>query len=182
MTICDIFDAAYQGDFDMLKQYYKGDINCVDKYNGLNLLQAVMSKDGKYQERLEIVTFLLDEGIDVNFVDNKDKENALHYLFSTADDDGGLTYAEYALSVTKLLLDAGIDVNHKDRHGSNSVTNVIALNFNNEDAKLKILEMLLDAGAEYREKDNYGFSCLDYAKRFKKEEIVKMLEERMLES
>lgn len=178
MTICNVFDAVSCGDIKMLKHYYTGDVNCVNQYTGLNLLQTVLCGEGRYKERLGIVTFLLAEGIDVNFADNKDKENALHYLYSTADDDGGLTYAEYALSVTKMLLDAGIDVNHKDKHGSNSLSNVIALDFNNEDSKLKVLKMLLDAGADYREKDNYGFSCLDYAKRFKNEKIVKMLEER----
>ncbi len=178
MEISNIFDAAYQGDFNKLKQYYNGDINCVDKYNGANLLQAVMCKGGKYQERLEIISFLLNEGIDVNYSGSKNKQNALHYLYSPANDDGGLTYAEYALSVTKLLLNAGIDVNHKDKHGSNSVSNVIALNFNNEDIKLEVLKMLLDAGADYHEKDNYGYSCLDYAKRFEDENIIKILEER----
>ena len=74
MTITNIFDAALCGDMDKLKQYYEGNINYIDKCTKLNLLQTVMCGNDKYLERLDIVSFLIQEGIEVNYQGGKNKK------------------------------------------------------------------------------------------------------------
>lgn len=172
MTITDIFDAALCGDLEKVKQYYEGDINCVDKYTKLNLLQTVMCGNEKYAERLAIISFLLQEGIEVNSQEGKHKQNALHLLYSS------LTLKDeiFILSATKMLVEAGIDVNQKDKFGGIPLSYLIAGKLENRKIE-PILLFLLECGTKAKEKDKYGNSCVDYAKQFPwRKEIVALLE------
>lgn len=178
MAIVDVFDAVLQGDINMFKKYYDGNPNCLDKYNGLNLLQSVICKGGNYKERLDIISFLLNEGIDVNYLDSNNKQNALHYLFYNTQFGDGVLDGKYVLAVTKMLLDKGLNVNARDKYGAISLYYLLVGRLENNDVK-SILQLLLDKEVDYLGKDNYGNSCLDYAKeRSKRDEIVKLLEER----
>lgn len=172
MTITNIFDAALCGDLEKVKQYYEGNINCVNKYTNFNLLQTVMCGDENYTERLEIISFLIQEGIDVNFQGAKDKENALHLLYSSIT----LIDEKFVLSATKMLVAAGIDINQKDKLGATPLSYLISGKL--ENSKLKpVLLFLIESGAECNEKDNYGNSCVDYAKQFSwRKDIVEILE------
>ena len=177
MEIKNIYNAAIYGYFDEFKQYFDGDINYIDKFNGKSLLQLVMLDGDRYKDRLEIISFLINEGIDVNFVDRKNKQNALHDLYSATFFKNDVTDGEYVLTVTKMLMDAGIDINCKNKAGSIPLAALIAGKLKVEDMK-PIIQVLLDAGADYLHKNKYGESCLDYANKFGREEVVKMLEER----
>jgi len=178
MTICDIFDAALYADMEKLKQYYTGDINCVNEFTKLNLLQTVLCESEKYEERLEIISFLIKEGINVNYIDGKDKYNALHCLYYKTQFGDGVLDGKYVLDVTKMLLGKDLDINARDTYGAISLYYLLVGRLENDDVK-PVLKLLLDRGVDYLGKDNYGNSCLDYAKkRSKREEIVKMLEER----
>lgn len=42
MTITNIFDAAIEGSFERLREFYTRDIDAVDQYTGLHLLQTVV--------------------------------------------------------------------------------------------------------------------------------------------
>ena len=66
MTITNIFDTALCGDLEKIKHYYDGNINCVNKSTKINLLQTVVCGNEKYRERLDIIAFLIQEGIEVN--------------------------------------------------------------------------------------------------------------------
>lgn len=160
MTIINVFDAAREGDINEFKRLYKGDINIIDKYTKLNLLQMVLSEKGNYIQRLKIVHFLLKNGIDVNYVDRKDRMNALHLLYSSYVDD-----IDYIYKVTKKLIQYGINVNEKNKYGANPLEYLIAGKLDTEELK-PLFKYLIKSGADYNAKDNYGNSCLDYAKQF----------------
>ena len=77
-----------------------------------------------------------------------------------------------------MLLDKGLNVNARDKYGAISLYYLLVGRLENNDVK-SILQLLLDKEVDYLGKDNYGNSCLDYAKeRSKRDEIVKLLEER----
>ena len=172
MTIGSVFDAALVGDFKLFKQYYNGDINCIDKYTNLNLLQTVLCEEDRYNERIEIITFLIEEGIDVNKVGGKSKGNALHILYSSSDQIS----EEYLIDVTEKLVRAGIDINQKDKFGASPLSYLIAGKIDNRCVK-KIISYLIDVGLDCCAKDNYGNSCIDYAKKFSwRTDIIELME------
>lgn len=75
-----IFEAAQVGDFKLLKDLYSGSINQVNKEQ-LNLLSVVLTNSDKIEDRIKIINFLLDRGIDINYQD-RDGRTALHNFFS----------------------------------------------------------------------------------------------------
>lgn len=172
MTITNSFDAALCGDFEKFISYYEGNVNCVNENTKLNLLHTVMCGSEKYDERIRTISFLIKEGIEVNSLDGKDKQNALHLLYASYD-----FYDEnFVLNATRLLIDAGIDVNQKDKYGAIPLAYLIARKLNNDQIR-PILRLLIENGAECNSKDNYGNSCIDYAKQFPwREDIVELLE------
>lgn len=176
MTICNIFVAAQCADMNEMRKFYSGDINCIDKFNKLNLLQNLLLNSGKYEERLEILDFLLKEGIDVNYIDEKDKYNALHCLYYKTQFGDGVLDGKYVFTVTKMLLDKGLNVNAKDKYGAVSLYYLLVGRLGNDDVK-PILSLLLDRGVDYLGEDNYGNSCMYYAKEYPiRTEIVEILE------
>ncbi|MBR6403821.1 MAG: hypothetical protein IKS48_10605 [Eubacterium sp.] len=172
MTIVNIFDAVLAGDYKAFKNFYDGNINCINKYTDLNLLQTVMCKEDKYDERIKIISYLIKEGIDVNKVGGKAKGNALHILYSSSNQ----VDENYLMSVTKELVSAGIDINQKDKYGAIPFSNLIAGKIDNKLVE-KIFCYLYKTGLDCSIKDNYGNSCLDYAKKFSwRMDVVELME------
>ncbi len=81
MASMDIFDAARDGEFEMFKRLFTGDVNCINKYSSYNYLQLAVTEDSNRDGRLNIIRFLIDKGVDINYQDRKLKRNALHVLF-----------------------------------------------------------------------------------------------------
>ena len=180
MNICNIFDAAEYGDINSLKKYYDGDINIVNKYTKLNLLQTVICGNADIDKGIDIITFLLEAGIDINYVDSKDKQNALFNLYSSTYFAGSKSLeGEYILEVTKKLVEAGIDINHRDKRGAISLSYLVAGKL--DSSRLQpVLELLFEKGVDFLSKDNFGNSCLDYAKMFSwRKDIVRLMEDRI---
>ena len=61
-----VFEATQIGDFKLLKDLYSGSINQVNKEQ-LNLLSVVLTNSDKIDDRIKIVNFLIDRGIDINY-------------------------------------------------------------------------------------------------------------------
>lgn len=160
MTIINVFDAALEGNLRKFKQLYKGNINIINEDTKLNLLQTVVCRGGNYSERLKIIDFLLEKGIDVNYVKTTNGMNALHLLYSSYIDD-----VDYIYTVTKKLIQKGINVNEKNKYGAIPLSYLIAGKLDTEELN-PIFRYLVEMGSDYNSKDNYGNSCLDYAKQF----------------
>ncbi|MGL5042450.1 MAG: ankyrin repeat domain-containing protein, partial [Culicoidibacterales bacterium] len=81
MIMLDSFDAASEGDYKKFILFYKKNVNEVDKYSKLSLLQTAVCRDKNPKDRLKIIKFLLRKKVDINYVSTDEKRNALHYLF-----------------------------------------------------------------------------------------------------
>lgn len=173
MTIIDVFDAALEGNIKEFKRLYKGDINIIDEYTKLNLLQTVVCRGKNYKERLKIIDFLLKKGIDINYIETKNGMNALHLLYSSYIDD-----VDYIYKVTKKLIKKGINLNEKNKYGAIPLSYLISGKLDTEKIK-PIFSYLVEMGSDYNSKDNYGNSCLDYARRFSwRTGFVQMIEDK----
>jgi|GEM_PF-4976642 len=75
----------------------------------------------------------------------------------------------------KKFIEMGVDVNHTERE-----SNFTALMGAVTAGRTEIVKILLENGAYIHEKDSFGFSPLDFARKMKKEEILKILEEEDL--
>lgn len=79
---------------------------------GLKLLGVSGTNDKNQNEKLKIFSFLISEGICINYIDKKDKRNALHiFCFSIPR-----LSSEYILEVIKLLIKGGLYVNERDKY------------------------------------------------------------------
>lgn len=175
MKINDLEDVLLEGDFNQFLLFFKEDeVNEIKNSSMLNSLQLVLIKKGNYEDRLKIVKYLIKSGIDVNYIDNKEKKNALHYLFS----NNTQATIPFYLEVVKELTNSNININQKDKYGAIPLTYAIA-NVKLSSIEMKPIYMLLmKKGSNYRTKDKYENSCLDYALRFSwRTEFLEFVEE-----
>lgn len=174
MKIVNIFDAVKEGNFKEFQRFYTGNINVINEFTQLNLLQTALLSVSNETERLKIVSFLLEKGIDVNYQDSKYCRNALHTIFFNFFRGD----VQYLLNVVKMLADADIDINAVDKYHAIPLKYAITI------CKLKTEEMkdvyssMLKAGADYNLKDVFGKSCIDYAKELTwRTEFIKIVKE-----
>lgn len=174
MRIINVFDAAIEGNYQEFMRLYTGNVNVVNKYTRLNLLQTVLVETYNEIERLKIIAFLLNNNIDINYKDRKYNRNALHAIFfNFLEGDAG-----YLLDAVIMLLEAGIEVNAIDKYQAIPLQYAITV------CKLKTEEMkdiyvyMLRAGSDYNMKNIFGKSCIDYAKELTwRTEFIKIAEE-----
>ena len=81
MILVDIFDAAREGDWDAFQKFFNGNINQINQHSNYNLLQLVVTSTENPEDRLAILRFLLENGIDLDYRDKKFQRNALHIAF-----------------------------------------------------------------------------------------------------
>lgn len=162
MTISDVFDAVKDGTYEEFLEFYNDDINQIDKYTNLNLLEMAVTNGKRTEEKLKIIDFLIKQRIDINFVEKKYRRNALHQFFfcvMRADKN-------YFMEITKKLVEAGIDINAKDKYDAIPLKYAITVNkLTTEDMEV-LYQYLIKQGSEYDCKDTFGKSCLDYANEY----------------
>lgn len=173
MKITNVFDAVRDGTYRDFIRFYDGNVDVIDKYSGLNLLQLTVACDSNLKDKIKIVEFLLKEGVDINFIEKDDLRNALHILYFNMTN----TEPEYLNSITKILVEKGIDINARDRHGSIPLNYAITVVKNPTEDIMKTYQCLIENGSDYNSKNNYGKSCKDYAKEFFwRNELLSMME------
>ncbi|MDO1605025.1 ankyrin repeat domain-containing protein [Lactobacillus sp. YT155] len=168
MANVDIYDAAMKGDLKDLKKFYKKtflkkDINSFQS-SGVNLLCYSMYdiSDENKIEKIRLIEYLIEEGIDVNFQTRKSRRNALHFFYFNEFQPP----VDFENWITELLIKKGIDVNCEDEYEAIPMKYAITNNnLSMEDNEL-MYKMLLDAGSDYTHKDKFGKSCIDYAKEY----------------
>ncbi|MCB2357281.1 ankyrin repeat domain-containing protein [Clostridium estertheticum] len=162
MKIINVFDAVRDGTYEEFIKFYTGNINAISESLGLNLLSLAVVNDKNPHEKLKIIKFLISEGIDINFIDKKDKRNALHIFYFNVLRPS----SEYMLEVTKLLVGNGIDVNRVDKYNAIPLKYAITIiKVATQDIKA-IYHYLLEQGSDYNHKDIFKKSCADYANEY----------------
>ena len=81
MKITDAYDAALEGNYDEFLKRFDGDVTQVEPSTHFNLLMAAAAQESSAEDRLKIMKYLLDHGIDVNFTDKK--QSAMHCICYT---------------------------------------------------------------------------------------------------
>jgi ankyrin repeat protein len=151
--------AAEEGNMEMVKYLIKhrADIN---PQNALNT--PIMS--AAHSENLDIVKYLIDRGADVN-AKGPDMLRGHSPALITAVRKGNL-------ALVKLLLSNGADVNI-DRVGGDDIERplILGAELGNPD----IVKTLLEAGADQNATDVVGMTALDWARKKKHVDIIKLL-------
>ncbi len=158
----DIFDPVREGNYDEFIKQYDGNVNSVDKYSKLNLLQMAVVNGEHPQEKIKIIEFLLKQGIDINYVDSKNKRNALHlFFFCVLRSD-----KEYFLRITKMLVEAGININALDKYNAIPLKYALTVNKLTTDEMKEVYAFLISKGSMYDQKDIFNKSCVDYSEEY----------------
>lgn len=162
MVITDMFDAAREGNFEAFVKYFTGDVNSINQFSDFNCLQLAVTRNFNVADRLNIMRFLIEKGIDLNYKDKKVKRNALHVLYFHFL-KGDLNFLQEA---TKLLIQAGVDVNAFDKFNAIPLKYAITISKLSTDKMIGIYDMLIRAGSDYSATDTFGKSCIDYAREY----------------
>lgn len=174
MKFTTIFDAVRDGNLDDVKKLYRGDINEVNNELDLNLLCMAMTNMKNESEKINIIKFLIDEGIDINYITSKYRRNALHMLYFC----NLRPNIDYMVEISKLLIDNGIDINGLDKYKAIPLKYSITINKLSTDENKPLYWMLLEAGSDFELKDSFEKSCLDYAQEYSwRNDFVKIVEE-----
>lgn len=162
MKIVNVFDAVKDGSYDEFIALYNGEINQINDYTKLNLLLTAVVNDHNMDEKKKIIKFLIANGIDINFKDEKSKRNALHTLYFNVMRGN----ASYIYDITTILIENGIDINAIDKYESIPLKYAITVNkLKTEDMK-DVYMYLLKNGSDYGHKDCFQKSCIDYAEEY----------------
>lgn len=144
-----------EGKFEICRQFLSAgmDINVRDK-DGTPMINIAVRTDNE-----EIVSWLIDNGADIN----------------TASEDRGYTPLMDAIwrgnyDVAKCLIKQGADVNTISKEGQTNLILAVGA------SKADLVELLANNKADPDIKDQMGMSAYGYAKLFKKDDIVKILE------
>lgn len=162
MKITNIFDAVRDGTFEDFTHFYTGNADEIDENLDLNLLGLALVNDKNEKEKIEIIKFLLAEGVDISFVDTQYKRNALHTFYFNVLRPS----PEYMLLVTKLLIENGVDINALDKYKAVPLKYAITITKLPTEEIKQVYLYLLKHNAAYKNKDIFGKSCIDYIEEY----------------
>jgi ankyrin repeat protein len=125
--------------------------------NLLDLITTKLDKRGRSEflnavidDNIGLIKRLLEEGVDVNEVDNNGW-SALHFASRKSSPE-----------IVKLLLNKNAIVDIKDSNGNTPLFNAV---FECRNGNGQIIKLLRAAGADPNNKNNYGISPLELAKQ-----------------
>jgi uncharacterized protein len=162
MKIINVFDAIKEGTYDDFISLYDGNVNQVNQFTKLNLLETAVVNDKNADDKKLIINYLISQGIDVNFKDDKFQRNALHILFFNVMRGDN----KFLMDITRMLIDVGIEVNAFDKFGAIPLKYAITVNKLTMDDMRDIFVYLIQAGSDYRHKDDFKKSCINYAEEY----------------
>ncbi len=152
---CFSFHIA-KNNVEQCELFYEAGMDVNERDSAGTPMLCVASRSG----RKEMIQWLVDKGADINAISQDRGYSALMDAVWKSNYD-----------ITKILVDLGADVNIVAQDGQSLL--VLATGTNNS----RICELLAMKGANPLIKDKMGMSALDYARLFKKENLVHIYEE-----
>lgn len=158
----DLFQLIRENNVPLFKNEILNGANIHCKSNkGRSLLQSAID-----QNNIEIVNFLLENGIDSNGLIMKDM-SYLQYVYFIGDKEAGFLYLTtdiqcykfQRLQILKSLLVHGADVNRKNKMGDTILHNASFSGYT------EIVRSLIQYGADVNIKSNDGSTALEIAKK-----------------
>lgn len=174
-------------------------INEIRPDNGKNMLH-LLAIHGKYPE---MVSLLIDKGVNYKLKDTENKAKALHYAvirkektlkfikeflkYDNVNEPGGIiegttvmwaVYMRMPIEVIKFLLEQGVDPHFQSEEGNNAITLASIPNkyTGNRFIDPKVIQLLLDHKVDIKIKNSKGKTAYDFMKEneeFKKTELFK---------
>ncbi len=139
---------------EFYKNYNKGDVHKL--FNGKSLLFYALSNND-LETRYDIVDFLLDEGAEVNVV-NEENETLLHILLSRIDHD-----LEKTIKLCERLIREGADINRLDRRNRLALQYLVNMKYTDEELE-ELCDIWFSQSVVHVDiKNDWGASPLDIA-------------------
>lgn len=174
MRITNVFNAVREGTYDDFKKFYNGDVNMINDNTGLNLLCLAVVNDKNPDDKINIIKFLISEGININYKDSKHNRNALHSFYFNVLRPS----SKYMMQISKILISSGIDVNEADKYNAIPLKYAITITKKTTEEIKAVYRYLLEKGSNYAQQDTFGKSCIDYAKEYSwRNDFIKIVEE-----
>ncbi len=110
-------------------------------------------------KHVEVVQFLIDYGVDVNYLDGSGFRTmmqwALTEIFLDEEESGYSEIVEVSRQIVEMILKAGGDPNQRNRSGSTVLRDAVERRYKS------IMELLLSYGADPCIRDAFAISCFD---------------------
>lgn len=151
LTFEELVELLRINDFKKLQyQKQKGqNFITTDSYDGINILEYYIKNhsDLKY-DKVELVTFLISCGIEINHKGNKraDENSALHLCVSKKD-----------LDLVKILLELNAEIEIQDKYGNTPLMRAIGI-YRGEVEVYEIIKFLIRNGASLEKKNFHDIS------------------------
>ena len=129
-----------------LDELYISKILCIDAPDNAPIKNKLIDNEfWATQPSFKIVKQIIDNGADVNSIDD-DGQTPLMYAVDNWSDD--------AAEIVKILLENGADVNARDKFGDTALIMPAA------HGRSKIIQTLINAGVDVNVKNKYGYTAL----------------------
>ena len=154
MTIQDLTKLIYEnGISELKKQRDNGvDFSILNSYSNGNLLIAYsLAGYIEHYTQSEMVEFLIDSGIDVNYQSNgrDNSRSALHNAVAMGH-----------VEIVKSLIKNGALVEIKDKNGNTPLWNSV-MSYRGNEKNVEMIKLLVSKGGSYDEKNNHDRSARD---------------------
>lgn len=153
----DIFEASREGDLERVKKLIDFSRENIDKKTD-DFMVTPLIKSIIYGH-MHVVTFLLENGADVN-AEDANKYTALIHAIQRGD-----------ISMVRVLLEKGAKIKTKDSHGWTPIMHAVG-------GKVDFIEFLIDNGADYTTADDRGLTPLRYATEIQNADAIRILTQR----
>jgi len=152
----DVFTLARFGDFESFKKkFILEDINKKDEYGSDLLSESIVG------ENFDISLFLLNNGINVNWID--EVGNTLLHLICEHPN----------IDIASEILNQGADINIRNKYGNNALWTAV---FNCNGKYYDMVELFMQYNPDTKTKNNAGRSPLDFAKQVGNNKLIEILE------
>jgi ankyrin repeat protein len=146
LTFEELIELLRVNDFEKLRhQKQKGqNFTATDSYDGINILEYYIKNHSNFKyDKVELVTFLISCGIEINHKGNKraDENSALHLCIYKKD-----------LELVKILLELNAEIEIQDKYGNTPLMRAIGI-YRGEVEVYEIIKFLIKNGASLEKKN-----------------------------